>query len=290
MKYQMRSQESTLTQWWFFNILRWSTTIFIITDTIDLLMTSDLFALDLLCPNADKPIFSKVNSFKYVTSAKKCYKQMFERNFAFFTSKTKKKLLWYSLSGPVSTICSLRSETGCCIVLMQKWGERMDPREGGGGTSIYMHIGYVPRKRPPFSAPNFRAGAYYFHKLLKKIKKSVPEHHHSTVFGGFCRSRDHHFQNFFNFNPFIASHGQLSPNAKHSAAPRVSSRPERQPDASWQFQRFAFSSSKRIKLVLEPRIFKLKTAQLARSGAPEFSRSTGSTFRSPGPFFTLPRQ
>ena len=38
---------------------------------------------------------------------------------------------------------------------------------------------------------------------------------------------------------------------------RVSSRPEHQPDASWQFRRFAFSRSKRIKLVPEPRIFTL---------------------------------
>ena len=86
---------------------------------------------------------------------------------------------------------------------------------GGGGTSICMHIGYVPQKRPPFSALNFRSGAYHFNKFPNK---SVPEHHHFPFFGGFCRSGDHHFQNFFNFNPFIASHGRLSPNA----APRVS--------------------------------------------------------------------
>ena len=56
---------------------------------------------------------------------------------------------------------------------------------------------------------------------------------------------------------------------------------ERQPDASWQFQRLAFSRSKRIKLVPEPRIFKIKTAQ-ARSGAPHFQAQNGSSsFRSP---------
>ena len=157
-----------------------------------------------------------------------------------------------------------------------------------------MHIGYVPRERPPFSALNFRSGAYHFHKLQKNPFRSITI---LIFFGGFCRSGDHHFHNFFNFNPFIASHGGLSPNAKRSAAPRVSSRPERQPDASWQFRRLAFSRSKRIKLVPEPRIFKLKTDQ-ARSGAPHFqaqngsssfrcpafSRSTGSSFRRPGPF------
>ena len=82
-----------------------------------------------------------------------------------------------------------------------------------------MHIGYVPRERPPFSALNFCSGAYNFHKFQKK---SVPEHHHFTFFGGFCRSGDHHFQNVYNFNPFIASHGRLSPNATRSAAPPVS--------------------------------------------------------------------
>ena len=85
-------------------------------------------------------------------------------------------------------------------------------------------------------------------------------------FCGFCRSGDHHFQNFFNFNPFIASqYGRLSPKAFGSAA------------ASWQFRRFAFSCSERIKLVPEPRIFTLKSAQ-ALSGAPHFQAQNGSKF------------
>ena len=69
---------------------------------------------------------------------------------------------------------------------------------GGGGTSICMHIGYLLQTRPPFSAMNFRSGAYHFPQITQK---SVPEHHHFTFFGGFCRSGDHHFQNFFNFKP-----------------------------------------------------------------------------------------
>ena len=121
-----------------------------------------------------------------------------------------------------------------------------------------MHIGYVPRERPPFSVLNFRSGAYHFHKLPIK---SVPEHHHFTFFGGFCRSGDHHFQNFFNFNPFIASHGRLSPNAKRSAAPRVRGRSGdthfHAQNGSSSFRRLVFSSSKRLKLVPEPHIFTL---------------------------------
>ena len=63
-----------------------------------------------------------------------------------------------------------------------------------------------------------------------------------SFFGGVCRSGDHHFQNFFNFNPFITSHGRLSPNAKCSAAPRVSqTRPGSSGD--WHFHTQNGSSS-----------------------------------------------
>ena len=71
------------------------------------------------------------------------------------------------------------------------------------------------------------------------------------------------------------------PNAKRSATPRVSDRPECQPDASWQFRRPAFSRSKRLKLRPEPCSFTLKTAQ-ARSGAPHFHVRPWSSVRSLG--------
>ena len=117
----------------------------------------------------------------------------------------------------------------------------------GGGSSICMHIGYVPQKRLPFSALNFRSGAYNFQKFPQK---SVPEHHQFTFFGGFCRSGDHHFPNFFNFNPFIASHGRLSP----YAAPRVS---QTRPGSSGESH------------------FHAKTDQ-ARSGDPHFHARPGA--------------
>ena len=154
-----------------------------------------------------------------------------------------------------------------------------------------MHIGYVPRERPPFSALNFRSGAF-----SHIFPKSVPEHHHFKfwadfavpetiifkmrsgaspfyIFGGFCRSGDHHFQYLSNFSPYDGRQ-----------------QPTRAP-------------ARRVLAVAESNIFTLKTAQ-ARSGAPHFhaqngsnsfrrpsfSRSTGSSFRSPCPFFfTLPR-
>ena len=129
---------------------------------------------------------------------------------------------------------------------------------------MYAYWVCAARKTPIFS-PEFPFRSISFSQITQK---SVPEHHHFICFGGFCRSGDHHFQNDFNFNPFIAS-------TAGSAA------------AAWR---------------PEIRIFTLKTDQ-ARSGAPHFqaqngsssfrspafSRSTGSSFRSPGPFFTLPR-
>ena len=130
-----------------------------------------------------------------------------------------------------------------------------------------MHIGYVPRERPPFSALNFRSGAYNFHKFPKK---SVPEHHHFTFLADFAVPET-----------IIFTISVIS--TRSSPPPRVSSRPERQPDASWQFRRLAFSRSKRIKLVPEPRIFKLKTAQ-ARSGAPHFHARPGARSGARGHF------
>ena len=83
----------------------------------------------------------------------------------------------------------------------------------GGGEFHCMHIGYVPQTRPPFSAMNYSSGAYLF--------RSITILH---FFGGFCRSGDHHSQNFKKkkkINPFIASHGRGS---ARSAAPRLSGR------------------------------------------------------------------
>ena len=37
---------------------------------------------------------------------------------------------------------------------------RFPPGGGGGGGYFHMHIGYVPRERPPFLAVNFQSGAY----------------------------------------------------------------------------------------------------------------------------------
>ena len=152
---------------------------------------------------------------------------------------------------------------------------------------MHIIIGYVPREIPPFWALNFRSGAYQsFSQINKKISSGALLIDHQctslvfTFFGGFYLSGDHHFQNFFNFNPFIASHGRLSlciRQRRGLAASQSSSqtRPGSSGDShfhakngSSSFRSPAFSSS-------------------FRSSA--FSRSTGSSFWSSAPFFTLPR-
>ena len=139
---------------------------------------------------------------------------------------------------------------------------------GGGGGSICMHIGYVPRERPTFSALNFHSGAYHFHKFPKYLFQSITILH---FLADFAVPETIIYKNFFNFNTFIASHGLLSP--------RVSGRSGdshfHAQNGSSSFQSPAFSSSKRLKLVPEPRIFKLKTAQ-ARSRAPHFHDRPGA--------------
>ena len=60
-----------------------------------------------------------------------------------------------------------------------KTGGKGIEKSGGGGAGIYilpyvgLHIGYVPRERPPFSALNFRSGAYHIHKLPKNPFRSI---------------------------------------------------------------------------------------------------------------------
>ena len=117
----------------------------------------------------------------------------------------------------------------------------------GGGVLPYVCILGTCRARDPHFQPYISVLEHIIFTNDQKIRSGA------SPFYIFCRSGDQHFQFFFYFNPFTASHGRLSPNAKRSAAPRVSGRPECQPDASWQFRRPAFSCLKRLKLGPEPR-------------------------------------
>ena len=152
---------------------------------------------------------------------------------------------------------------------------------------MYAYWVCAARETPIFS-PEFPFRSISFSQITKK---SVPEHHHFKFFGGFCRSGDHHFQNF---NPFIASHGRLPRQCRGLAAVTeiriftLKTAQARSGDSHFHAQngssscrRFTFSRSKRLKLVPEPCIFTLKTDQ-ARSGAPHFHAQNGSSsFRSP---------
>ena len=148
------------------------------------------------------------------------------------------------------------------------------PRGGGGGTSVCMHIGYVPCERPPFSALNFHSGAYHFHKLPKNLFRSITILHFLADFA---------VPETIIFKMSLISTRSSPPTAGHRLAAGQSAsqtRPGSSGDlhfhaqnGSSSFRSPAFSSSKRLKLVRSP----------------AFSRSTGSLFWSPGPFFTLPR-
>ena len=118
-------------------------------------------------------------------------------------------------------------------------------------------------------------------------QKSGPEHHHFTFFAvpetiiskiSLISTRS---------SPPTA--GSARTQSVRHATPRVSGRPECQPDASWQFRRPAFSRSKRLKLGPEPAVSRSKRLKLvpepriftldggARSGArADFSLCRGT--------------
>ena len=104
-----------------------------------------------------------------------------------------------------------------------------------------MHIGYVLRERPPFSALNFRSGAspFSFWPILPFLRPSLSK--------------------FLKFHDRFPRPAQ--PKRSHSAS---QTRPGSSGDSyfhpqngSSSFRSPAFSSSKRFKLVPEPRILTL---------------------------------
>ena len=147
---------------------------------------------------------------------------------------------------------------------------------GGGYFHIYAYWVCAARERPIFS-PEFPFRSISFSQITNK---SVPEHHHFNFFlADFAVPETIIFKiSLISSRSLPPTAGRLSPKAKRLAAPRVSSRPERQPDASWQFRRLAFSRSKRIKLVPEPRIFMLDRELVPEPG-PIFHFATAHTYQ-----------
>ena len=168
------------------------------------------------------------------------------------------------------------------------------PRGGGGGTSIiYAYWVRAARETPIFS-PEFPFRSISFSQNYpKKIRSGASPLY--IYLAEYAVKETIIFNFYFYFNPFMAdfavpetiifkisliSTRSSPPTAGsallRSAVPRVSSLPERQPDASWQFRRLACMFTLKTDLVVpEPRIFKLKTAQ-ARSGAPHFHAQPGA--------------
>ena len=135
------------------------------------------------------------------------------------------------------------------------------PRGGGGG---YFHNFYVCllgmcRARDPHFQPWISVPEHIIFTNFQKIISGA------SPFYIFWRILPETiiFKIFFKFNPFIASHGRLSPNA----APRAS---QTRPGSSGESHFHAKNGSSSFR-------------------SPLFSRSTGSSFRSPCQFFTLPR-
>ena len=155
----------------------------------------------------------------------------------------------------------------------------VSPTMGRGGGYFHMYAYWVSATREtPIFSPEFPFRSISFSRITKK---SVPEHHHFTFFGG-----DHNFQNFFNFNPFIASHGRRRGLAAGQSASQT--HPGSSGESHFHTQNGssslrspAFSSSKRLKLVLEPRIFTLDQ-ELVSEPRPIFHFTAAHTYQNLG--------
>ena len=133
---------------------------------------------------------------------------------------------------------------------------------------VHMHIGYVPRERPPFSARNFRSRAYHFHKWQTF---SAPEHHYFSAARQILHFWPLRRPSFLSVQ---AIHRRPRPayGSQPGQRPGISGRPECQPDASNKFEPAPEPRIFTLELAPEPRIFTLELA-------PE---------PPPPPFFTLP--
>ena len=137
---------------------------------------------------------------------------------------------------------------------------------------MYAYWVCAARESPIFSFP-FRSISF-----SQITKKSVPEHHHFTFFADFAVPETI----IFKISLISTRSSPPTADSARTRSVRQRRRLAAVPDfhaqnGSSSFRSHAFSRSKRLKLVPEPRIFKLKTAQ-ACSGAPHFHARTGARF------------
>ena len=145
---------------------------------------------------------------------------------------------------------------------------------------MYAYWVCAARETPIFS-PEFPFRSISFSQI---IKKSVPEHHHFTFF-----LADFAVPETIIFKISLISTRSSPPTA--GSARTQSVRQRRNPRPFW---RYAFSRSKRIKeshfhAQNGSSSFRSPAFSSSKRSSPTFSRSTGSPFRSPCQFFTLPR-
>ena len=159
--------------------------------------------------------------------------------------------------------------------ICQLYMEQFRTRGGGGGGQYFhvcMHIEYVPPERPPFSALNFRSGAYNFHKLPKIRSGASP---FKFFFADFAVPETIIFKisliSTRSSPPTAGSARTLCVRQRRGLAAGQSVSQTR-PGSSGDSH---FHAQNRIKPVPQPCIFTLKTAQ-ARSGAPHFHARPGA--------------
>ena len=152
---------------------------------------------------------------------------------------------------------------------------------------VHMYAYWVcaARETPIFS-PKFPFRSISFHKLPKTPVRSITILH---FWADFCRSGDHHFQKFFNFNPFIRLPRPAQPERGLAAGQSASqTRPGNSGDSHFHAENGsssvrspAFSRSKRLNLVPEPRIFTLDRELVPEPG-PIFHFAAAHTYQNLG--------
>ena len=144
----------------------------------------------------------------------------------------------------------------------ERWKTILWERPGGGGGGVLPYVCILGMcERPPFSALNFCSGGYYFHKLPKNPFRNITILHFWRILP---------FRRTIIFKISLISTRSSPPTAGSALCVRQRRGILVVPDIriftlktdTSSFRCPAFSCSKRLKLVPEPRIFKIKRLKL----------------------------